>query len=376
MNNRQIFFLKLVFLIFGLIGFQRPATAETVGIGLMAGFNSILSEEAYQISNGVKLAAKAINGNGAKSHKFDVVEKDTALDPNLATQTFNSLTQGPDGVKFIIGPQSTREVAQIAPLAKKAAVVLITPSARSDDNSMLNEFVFRTRHSQQQESEFFAPYILRETRNAPLHTLILDSSAGYAFVQSFKTEFSKIGGRFGLFEDLLIDRPNYAQIINKLKANNAAYVLVISLGVQVADLMLEADDAGLKIKFFGTSDSNNDIILKRAGNLAEGFTFPCAFDPENNKESASFASQYSLAFGAPATSAAANAYDAAMLLSACLERVGVSADAVKSCLFYTRNYPGAGGPLTIDRNGNGKRQLFVRTVKNGKFVRLEPFKTP
>ena len=74
--------------------------------------------------------------------------------------------------------------------------------------------------------------------------------------------------------------------------------------------------------------------------------------------------------GCRKTQAAANAYDAAMILSFCLEKVGNNPDAVKSCLFYIRNYQGAGGPLSIDRNGNCRRELFLKTVKNGKFARL------
>lgn len=370
MSKLQFLIITVSLIFFSLPGFQQQAEAETIKIGLMAGFNSILSDEAYQISNGVNLAAKAIDRDNSKSYKFSIVEKDTKLNPNLAAQVFNELTKGPDNINFIIGPQSTGEVTQTAALAEKEEVVLITPSARSDNNSALSTFVFRTRHSQQQESRFFAPYILRETKNKPLHTLILDSFAGYAFVQSFKPEYAKIGGKFGIFEDLLIDRPNYAQIIHKLEVNKASYVLVVSLGVQVADLMQEADYAGLNLKFFGTSDNNNNIILQRAGKLAEGFSFPYAFDPENNTESASFASEYNSAFRVPATQAAANAYDALMLLSTCMERVGSSANAVKSCLFYIRDYPGAGGPLTLDRNGNCRRQLFIKTVKNGQFIRL------
>lgn len=372
MKNKTVNISVSLFCLCCLLNFQQIARAETIRVGLLAGFNSILSEEAYQISNGVKLAVAAIDRDSSKSYKFEVAEKDTQLNPKVTMDQFRGLTSGAGHVSYIIGPQTTDEVAQTAPLAQQAQTLLITPSARSDEISTLNNFVFRTRHSQMQESRFFAPYILNQTKRSPLNVLILDSYAGYAFVRTFKPEFSRLGGKFGMFEDLFMDRPNYDQIIHKLQVNKSSFVYAVTLGVQVADLMLEANDAGLNIKFFGTSDNNNEMIIKRAGRLAEGFTFPYAFDPDSNPSSAAFATEYRAAYGAQATQVAANAYDAAMILSLCLEKVGDSPAAVKSCLFYLRDYPGAGGPLSMDRNGNCKRELFVKTVKNGQFVKLSP----
>ena len=352
-----------------LLIFQAQVAAESLKIGVLAGFNSILSAEAQQISNGVKLAVRNLSQDDSKRFKLQVIERDTQLNPKIAIQALQDLRRN-QAVRYIIGPHSTDEVSQAAVFAEKSDSILITPSARSDDISLINNSVFRTRHSQSQESSFFAPYILSRIKRSPLNVLILDSFAGYAFVKNFKPEYSRIGGNFGLFEDLLLNRPNYAQIIQRLKMNAASNVYIVSLGVQVADLMLEAQDAGLKLDFFGTSENNESLIIERAGNLAEGFTFPYAFDPEKNSASAEFAADYQASFGSAASQTAANAYDAVMILSTCLERVGDSVNAIKSCLFYIRNYQGAGGPLSIDRNGNCRRELFLKTVKDGKFVRL------
>ena len=259
---------------------------------------------------------------------------------------------------------------QVAPFAKNSRIVMITPSARSDDISMLNDFVFRTRHSQAQESKYFAPYVRMQVKNNPVHAIILDSLAGASFIKDFKTEFNRIGGKFGLFEDLYMDRPDYEPFLYRLKNLGASYVYVVSLGVQVADLMLEAANAGLKLRFFGTSDNNSPLLLERAGSLAEGFSFPYPYDPEGNPQSAAFALDYQVRFGKAANFVAANSYDSAMILSQCLEKVGDSPDAVKSCLFYIRNYEGAGGKLSIDRNGGCTRNLFVKVVRGGKFIRL------
>lgn len=349
---------------------QAQATAESLKIGLLAGFNSILSSEAKQISNGVKLAVNEVSADSSKKFKFQVAERDTQLNPKSAIQAFQELTRN-QAVRYFIGPHSTDEVSQTAPFAEKAGSILITPSARSDDISMINSSVFRTRHSQLQESRFFAPYIFSRIKKAPLNVLILDSFAGYSFVRNFKPEYGRIGGNFGLFEDLMLNRPNYGQIIHRLKTSDASNVYVVSLGVQVADLMLEAEDAGLELDFFGTSENNESLIIERAGDLAEGFTFPYAFDPDRNSSSATFASIYKASFGESASQTAANAFDATMILSACLERVGDNVNAVKSCLFYIRNYQGAGGPLSIDRDGNCRRELFLKTVKQGKFIKLD-----
>ena len=361
--------LSLAFALLTTIS-SATAFAEDVKVGLLVGKSSILAEEAAQIANGVDLAQREIAASSSKKFHLVALEKDTNLNPDEASRAFLEFAKSAEKIHYVIGPQSSAEVSQVAPLAKSTKTVLITPSARSDDILALNEYVFRTRHSQEQECKFFAPYILSQTQRGALHTIILDSFAGYALARAFKGAFESIGGIVGTFQDLGVDRPDYAEMMRKLKINRAAYLYVASLSVQVADLMLETNEAGLHIRFFGNSDNQGQIIITRAGALAEGFTFPYAFDPDGDDNSGSFARKYMATYHQPATQAAANAYDAAMILSLCLEKVGNDVDSVKSCLFYIRDYPGAGGPLSMDRNGGAKRRLIIKGVRNGEFVKM------
>jgi branched-chain amino acid transport system substrate-binding protein len=344
--------------------------AETIKLGLLIGTNSILASEAAQIRDAVRMAQSSIAIDSSKNFKFEILEKDTKLNPDLALNAFRELTSSNKDLSFIIGPQSTGEVKKVAAYAEQSRIILISPSARSDDLATYSKWVFRTRHSQKQEAKFLSQFIYSKIGNSPLHTLILDSFAGTSYVQIFKPAFDKIGGKFGMFEDLSVDRPAYSQIFQRLKLKDAKNLFVISLGVQVADLMLEASDNELNLRFFGTSDNNSQIILERAGKLAEGFYFPYSFDPDSNSQSSSFAKDFQIMINRPADYAAANAYDAVMILSNCLEKVGSDSEAVRSCLSYTRNYAGAGGNLSFDSEGNASRDLFIKTVRNGRFVKL------
>ncbi len=360
---RNIFFL----LILGLCLTATRLQAQVVKLSVITASNSILAAEAQEIINGTKLAIQQVNNNSGLKFGFEVELHDSQLDPSAVEGIISKLND----TNYIIGFQIVRELQQIADLAVSQRKVIISPAIRSDLSGMQNDFIFRTRHTQKQEAEFFSRYIYQSIGRMPLSSIILDSDAGATQIKLFKPAYDSLGGKFGFFDDLYLDRPDYQALIQKLQVNNAKALYTLGLSVQVADIISEASFAGLQLKMFGSSDNHNQIIIERAGKAAEGFTIPYPFDFEGNPQSAAFARDYAMQFNQFPGYIAANAYDAVRVLSACLEKVGDNPSAVKSCLYYIRDFDGAGGKFSIDRNGNSHRELFVKAVRNGKFKKIQ-----
>ena len=84
-----------------------------------------------------------------------------------------------------------------------------------------------------------------------------------------------------------------------------------------------------------------------------------------------FYNRYLQKFGTEPDAVAANTYDAVMLLISCLEKTTASPELVKSCLYSTKSFTGVGGVFSIDSNGDVSRLLFIKTVKDGRFVRYQ-----
>ncbi len=72
---------------------------------------------------------------------FDLLIEDTQLDPAKAAAGAQNLIN--QGAQFLIGPQTSSEVAQVKPITDAAGIVLISPGSTASTLSIPNDSVFR-----------------------------------------------------------------------------------------------------------------------------------------------------------------------------------------------------------------------------------------
>lgn len=85
-----------------------------------------------------------------------------------------------------------------------------------------------------------------------------------------------------------------------------------------------------------------------------------------------FASDYQGRFGTPPGLFAAEGYDCIMLLAQGIKSCKGVADSncVKEFLYSVRNYQGASGTISFDKNGDVIKPMAVREIQNGKPVTI------
>ena len=72
---------------------------------------------------------------------FELLIQDTQLDPQKAAAAATLLIR--EGAQFLIGPQTSSEVAQVKPITDAAGVVLVSPGSTASSLSIPNDSVFR-----------------------------------------------------------------------------------------------------------------------------------------------------------------------------------------------------------------------------------------
>jgi branched-chain amino acid transport system substrate-binding protein len=65
---------------------------------------------------------------------------------------------------------------------------------------------------------------------------------------------------------------------------------------------------------------------------------------------------------------AARAYDAAILAAKALTKCGEESDCIRDYLFAVKNYSGASGSITFDRNGDVANTFSLQRVIHGQFT--------
>jgi branched-chain amino acid transport system substrate-binding protein len=104
----------------------------------------------------IELAEEDINGRAGKEGlpRISVTIKETGLDPKRALEGLKELYD--DGVRVVIGPQSSSEVREILPFAKEKGIIVISQGSTSSTLSTGGDTVFRLPPDDRQETAAIA----------------------------------------------------------------------------------------------------------------------------------------------------------------------------------------------------------------------------
>jgi len=117
---------------------------RTVKIGALISLTGEWSTLGRNIEAALDVGVEALNleelssGSGVRFH---AEVRDTKLDPDLALSQLQELAS--DGVRLVIGPQSSAEVALLKPFADANDIVLISPGSTASSLSIADDNVLR-----------------------------------------------------------------------------------------------------------------------------------------------------------------------------------------------------------------------------------------
>jgi len=336
------------------IGFIGPLTGENANIG-------------QPIQRGVELALKDINEEWKATGKsVEVVYEDGKCNGKDATTAIQKLIDQ-DKVNAIVGGVCSSETLAMAPVAEAAKLVIISPSSTNPSITTAGDYVFRVVGSDALQGKIMAEYVFDEGyKKAAMIYQNSDYNVGLKNV--FTETFTKRGGEIVAAEAYEADAKDFRTQLTKIKAAQpeATYIIPYSEGGLITKQIREL---GMETPLFGPETFESKAILEDGGDAVEGliFTKP-KFDP-SNPASAQVIEKYKQKYNSDPEFQAyvTNAYDAVMLIVDALEK----GKDLKTYLYDIKDYPGAGGMLTIDSNGDAIKDFQLMIVKNGKFEKYE-----
>ena len=332
------------------VGFMMAQTGGAASMGLGA-------------IKGVQLAMKQLGADN-----IELVQVDSMCDPKVAPQAIQKLID--QKVVAIIGEGCSSASVAALPLANKAKIPMISPSASSPALSIPNDYFFRTIPPDDFQASYDAQYVYKQgIRTAGLFYTNEPAGAGQAKI--FQTEFEKLGGKVTVstFADAqVIDLAAQAK---QLKDANPEAVLIAANTVTSAGAIVNLSrQAGYTGKFFGTDSQYDKTLITNTGKNSEGqvvstFTLGTAAFKQ------SMANEYQsaeLAYAAP------QAYDALHAIFIATQRGATTGEQVKNDL-ATIEFDGASGyHIKFDKNGEISDPRYVKyallQIKNGDFVEI------
>ena len=324
----------------GLAAVALAASAQenVITFGTALSLTGKMSPEGSRVKEGYDLYVKQINAKGgikvgADNYKIKIVLYDDKANPTEATNTVRKLIDR-DGTKFILGFCCSGPTAAVASfIAKEDVVMLVGTAADRSITTQGATNLFRTRPPGDYTGAAAGTFVGKRGVKTLAVIGSLDVGIYQQYLAAFEREFTKAGGRIVAKETFAMgDRDMTAQL-TKVRGLNPDAVFVMGYVEQVAFVIRQAHELGLKQPRYGFSGGNEAQFLKVAtSEQMEGAwdLRPTELTVEALGPTAkAFVDNYTKKFNEPPTPNAPYAYDQVYVLRDAIQKAGTVTDTKK-----------------------------------------------
>ncbi len=349
-----------------LSGGSRSSQTIVIGSSLpLTGPSASLGE---RVKNAMDLALNEVNEGSEKKFSFSIVYEDDKGDSKTTVSAVTKLIES-DGVHEIIGLLKSDPLLAAAPIIEKHEVVLLSPTAGAAAITNAGDFIFRNLENPDAHGKVGAQFFLdRGVTKAAIFSAKASNALSYA--NALQENYERMGGKIVFRTEYSPDATDFRTELTQSKDAQAIYIGVAT--AKDAGLVIrEARELGFNGTILASVAAEAKELIDTAGAAAEGvFISSAPFDPTTPIAHA-FADEYVNRYGKPADGFAANGYDALHLLVSAIMKCGDAKDThcVRDFLYATKDYPGAGGLTSFDKNGDVTKIPQIKVVRNGQFVK-------
>ncbi|MBK6464438.1 MAG: ABC transporter substrate-binding protein [Myxococcales bacterium] len=321
--------------------------------------------------DGIELALDETNkAGGVKGKKVKVLYEDDKSLPQEASNKVRQLIDR-DNVLAILGEVASSRTMAGGLIANTKKVPLVTPSSTAVEVTKDREYVFRVCFTDDQQGDVAARFVF-ETLKKKKVGLFFAAQDNYSsgLAASFKERFVKLGGQIVVDKGFQKGETNFTTYLSELKSKDPEVIFVPVYYNDMVQIARQAKQAGIPgTTFVGGDGWDSAELTEGAGAELEGAYFTNHYAPDVPwKNSAAFVTAFKARFNREPTSLAAQGYDAAKLLFDAIKRAPeTNREAIKVALADTKNFEGATGQLTIDKNHNANKPIVVVQIKGKKF---------
>ena len=146
MKIRAVLHVIVCGLLLALVSFAanieaKQSKSQPTKIGVLVSLTGSWSTLGKNTVAALQIAANQIAAQTRGRQRFQLLIRDTQLDPSEALDAIRDLNSR--GVKIIIGPQSSAEVAMIKPFADANNILVISQGSTASSLAIPNDNIFR-----------------------------------------------------------------------------------------------------------------------------------------------------------------------------------------------------------------------------------------
>lgn len=195
---------------------QTPATID-VKVGALLSLTGNWSTLGKTSDEAIRLALVNTNAymeTTSSPYRFSLVTYDTKLDTASAIGAIKRADSL--GVKFIIGPQSSAEVAAIKSYADQKGIIVVSQGSTAGNLAINNDAIFRFCPGDALEGAAMARTIYASGKT-DLITLARDDAGNKGLQTSVRTNFLALGGRVDSLLPYAASTTNFTSLLAQVK---------------------------------------------------------------------------------------------------------------------------------------------------------------
>lgn len=348
---------------------QGPAEEkEPIRIGSILALTGETASRARPAKLALDMAINEINERGGiEGRPFEIIFEDGECDATKAVAAARKLIEF-DEVNVIIGPVCSSASMAVAPIAEENSVIMLTPISSVPALKDAGDFIFRNRVSGGPHGKLMAETTYTDLGLKKAAILYINQDNGIGYTEAFTERYEELGGEILITEAYEKGDNDFRTQLAKIKALNPDSLFIA--GQASENALKQARELGLNVQITGPITMQSPELVDIAGEAAEGAIYSySAFDPHSEHSVVkTFRDKYVALHNEEPESFAANAYDAAMLLTTAIEQCELNTECIRDYLYAVKDYDGVSGKTTFDEFGEVSKPLLLKMVKGGEFV--------
>lgn len=347
------------------------ARAENIKIGVVLPLSGSVAGYGQSALEGVKIAHSmkpSLNGSQIElvvlDSKGDKIESNTA-----ATRLISS-----DKVLGIIGEMVTANTLQVMSAGENAKVPTIAPAATSDKLLIGKKYSSRVCFMDSFQGGSLAKYAFQKLGYKKA-LIISDNGTDYSIglAKAFEKEFKAQGGEIVAKFNVSSKDRDFKAVISQIQRAKADFVFVPLYYNEASLLVRQARSAGLNTPFSSADGVADESFMELAGSASEGYIFTDNFDASNppTEFSKEFIQNYEKEKGTKAVpNFTAMGADAYFVFYNALQKCegDLKSECINNAIHKTTDFQGVSGVINIGEDGNARRSLVVKEIKDKKAV--------
>ena len=353
-----------------LLGCEPP---EPIRIGFVGGTSGRVADLGIAGRDAVLLAVELRNqSGGVAGRKVKLLIKDDQQNPEVARRAVRDLIE--QGVVAIVGPMTSAMAIAVVPIANEAKVLLMSPTATTDDLTGLDDYFFRLNTSARDNASRIARYHVGQnaTRRLAATYDLRNKSYTENWLDSFRATYVQGGGEVVKvigFESG--GETTFLQLAQDLLAAPVDGVLIVANSVDTALLCQQIRKLGSRVPIISSEWAATERLVELGGKAVEGVIMAQNFDRNSTAPRyRAFYQAYRDRFHREPGFGGVIAFDAAnVVLDALAQRR--EGRSVKETVLAARRFEGVEEPMLFNEFGEVKRRLFITVVRDGQFMVVE-----